>query len=61
MLANGAMEGFKVPGGSKHYYATEFMASVVSFDINIFQEPVLADIDLLKTPASPTPSSVTAH
>jgi hypothetical protein len=46
MLANGAMEGFKVTGGSKRYYTPEFMASFVSFDIEILQEPILADIDL---------------
>jgi hypothetical protein len=50
MLANGAKERFKVPGGCKRYYAPEFMASGVSFDIEILQEPVLADIDLHQDP-----------
>ena len=36
MLANGAIEGFKVPGGFKRYYAAEFITSVIGFNINIF-------------------------
>ena len=46
ILADGAKEGFKVPGGAKRYYAAEFMACVVGFNIKIWQESVLADIDL---------------
>jgi hypothetical protein len=39
-----------VSGGCKCYYAPEFMAPVVSFDIEILQEPVLTDIDRRQYP-----------
>jgi hypothetical protein len=51
MLAKDVIEGFQLPGVfPKHCYAPEFMAVLISFDINIFQDSVLANLDTLQDP-----------
>jgi hypothetical protein len=46
MLAKGVIKGFQVPRIAKHCQAAKFMAGVICFNDNIFQDGVNAESDI---------------